>query len=134
MVEEYFQAARHSFKQGDPRQGVETLTDAVRATLGHIAATRNWSHSTQDDLYGIAAALGSNSDWPATMEEFQRALDNCTREGDDLGAALCASMGRPDMLKFGAYAEDPDGPEEEGFLFAATTIELAHRLAGQGAA
>ena len=38
------------------------------------------------------------------------------------------------MLKFGAYAEDPDGPEEEGFLFAATTIELAHRLAGQGAA
>ena len=78
MVEEYFQAARHSFKQGDPRQGVETLTDAVRATLGHIAATRNWSHSTQDDLYGIAAALGSNSDWPATMEEFQRALDNCT--------------------------------------------------------
>ena len=60
------------------------------------------------------------------MEEFQRALDNCTREGDDLGAALCASMGRPDMLKFGAYAEDPNGPEEEGFLFAATIIELAN--------
>ena len=38
------------------------------------------------------------------------------------------------MLKFGAYAEDPDGPEEEGFLFAAATIELANRLAGQGTA
>ena len=38
------------------------------------------------------------------------------------------------MLKFGTHAEDPNGPEEEGFLFAATTIELANQLAGQGAA
>ena len=113
---------------------METLTDAVRATLGHIAATRNWPHSTRDDLYGIAAALGSNRDWPTTMDEFQEALDNCTREGKDLGAALGASMGRPRMLKFGTYADDPGGPEEEGFLFATTTIELANRLAGQGAA
>ena len=131
VVQEYLQAARHCFKQGDPLQGVETLTDAVRATLGHIAATRNWPHNAHDDLYGIAAALGSNSDWPTTMDEFQRALDNCTTEGDDLGAALGASMGRPRMLKFGTYAEDPDGPEEEGFLFATTTIELANRMAGQ---
>ena len=27
VVQEYLQAARHSFKQGDPLQGVETLTD-----------------------------------------------------------------------------------------------------------
>ena len=134
VVQEYLQAARHCFKQGDPLQGVETLTDAVRATLGHIAATRNWPHNAHDDLYGIAAALGSNRDWPANMDEFQRALDNCTREGEDLGAALCASMGRPDMLKFGTYAGDPDGPEEEGFLFATTTIELANRMAGLAAA
>ena len=40
-------------------------------------------------------------------------------------------MGRPDMLKFGVYAENPDGPEEDGFLFATTTIELANRLAEQ---
>jgi hypothetical protein len=134
VVQEYLQAARHCFKQGDPLQGVETLTDAVRATLGHIAATRNWPHNAHDDLYGIAATLGSNRDWPANMDEFQRALDNCTREGEDLGAALCASMGRPDMLKFGTYAGDPDGPEEEGFLFATTTIELANRMAGLAAA
>ena len=47
-----------------------------------------------------------------------------------MGAALGASMGRPDMLKFGVYAENPNGAEEDGFLFATTTIELANRLAG----
>ena len=37
VVEAYFKAARTSFEKGDPLDGVETLTDAVRATLGHIA-------------------------------------------------------------------------------------------------
>ena len=30
---------------------METLTDAVRATLSHIAAARNWPHGTHEDLY-----------------------------------------------------------------------------------
>ena len=131
VVEEYFKAARHSFEKGEPLDGVETLTDAVRATLGHIAAVRNWSHSTHENLYSIAAALGSGRLWPDSMEEFDEALMNRSEEGKNLGAALGASMGRPDMLKFGVYAENPDGPEEDGFLFATTTIELANRLAEQ---
>ena len=130
-VEEYLKSARWSFQKGDPLEGVETLTDAVRATLGHIAAVRDWPHNAHDDLYRIAAALGSGSGWPETMEEFERALDNASEEGKNFGAAMGASMGRPRMLKFGVYAEYPEDAEEDGFLFAETTIELANRLAGQ---
>ena len=133
VVEEYFKAAKHSFRKGEPLEGVETLTDAVRATLGHIAATRNWPHSTHDDLYSIAAALGSGNGWPDTMEEFDDALNNRSEEGENLGSNLGASMGRPDMLKFGVYAENQNEAEEDGFLFATTTIELANRLAGLAA-
>ena len=133
VVQAYFKAARTSFEKGAPLDGVETLTDAVRATLGHIAAVRNWPHNTHDDLYRIAAALGSGSEWPNTIEELDQALESVSKEGDNLGAALGASMGRPDMLKFGVYAENPDGPEEDGILFATATIELANRLAAQAA-
>ena len=132
-VEEYFKAARHSFEKGGPLQGVETLTDAVRATLGHIAAVRNWPHNTDSNLYRTAAALGSRQGWPDTIEKFDQALEGASKEGDNLCAALGASMGRPDMLKFGVYAEEPNRAEEDGFLFATTTIELANRLAGQAA-
>ena len=131
VVEDYFKAAKHSFEKGEPLDGVEILTDAVRATLGHIAAARNWPHSTHDDLYSIAAALGSGTEWPDTIEAFDQALDNASEEGKNLGSALGASLGRPRMLKFGTYAEYPEGPEEDGFLFARTTIELANRLAEQ---
>ena len=131
VVEEYFKAAEHSFEKGEALEGVETLTDAVRATLGQIAAVRDWPHGSQDNLYRVAAALGSGREWPNTPEEFDQALENASEDGNSLGAALGASMGRPDMLKFGAYAENPDGPKEDGFLFATTTIELANRLAGR---
>ena len=43
-VQEYFEAARQSLKQGEALQAMETLTDAVQATFGHIAATRQWPH------------------------------------------------------------------------------------------
>ena len=133
VVERYFRAAQHSFEKGQPMEGVETLTDAVRATLGHIAATRRWPHGTQDDLYSIAAALASGNGWPDEMEEFDQALKDASPEGKNLCAALGASMGRPRMLKFGVYQEDPDGPEKDGILFARTAIELANRLADQEA-
>ena len=131
VVEEYFKAAEHSFEKGEALEAVETLTDAVRATLGQIAAVRDWPHGSQDNLYRIAAALGSGREWPNTPEDFNQALDNASEDGNSLGAALGASMGRPDMLTFGAYAENPDGPKEDGFLFATTTIQLANRLAGR---
>ena len=105
---------------------MESLTDAVRATLGRIAATFNWPHSAHDDLNSIAAALGSGHRWPDTMEEFDEALKNRSEEGKNLGAALRASMGRPDMWEFGVRAENPDEPEEDGILFAKTTIEMAN--------
>ncbi len=129
----YFRAAQHSFEKGQSLEGVETLTDAVRATLGHIAATREWPHSTHEDLYSIAAALASGNGWPEEMEEFDQALKDASPEGKNLCAALGASMGRPDMLKFGRYDGDPDGPERDGLLFARATIELANRLADQEA-
>ena len=129
----YFQTARPSFEQGQPLEGVEILTDAVRATLGHIVATRAWPHSTRDDLYSIAAALASGNGWPEEMEAFDQALKDASPEGDNLCAALCARMGRPNMLKFGVYDGDPEGPERDSVLFATTTIELANRLANQKA-
>ena len=63
VIEEYFRAARNSFEKGEPLEGVETLTDAVRATLGNIAAVRNWPHGTDDNLYRMVAALGSGHRW-----------------------------------------------------------------------
>ena len=130
-VEEYFNTARLNFQKGEALEGLEILTDAVRATLGHIAMARNWPHSTDDDLYRITAALGSGTGWPGTTEELDRALENASKDGQEMSAAMGASMGRPRMLKFGAYEEDPDGAEEDGFLFAKTTVELVNRLAGQ---
>ena len=133
VVEGYFKTAQHSFENGQPMEGVETLTDAVRATLGRIAATREWPHSTDEDLYSIAAALASGNGWPEEMEEFDQALKDASPGGDNLCSALGASMGRPDVLRFGLYEGDREGPESDGFLFARTTIELANRLADQEA-
>ena len=133
VVQGYFKTAQHSFENGQPMEGVETLTDAVRATLGHIAATREWPHSTDEDLYSIAAALASGNGWPEKMEEFDQALKDASPEGGNLCAALGACMGRPDVLRFGLYEGDREGPESDGFLFARTTIELANRIAGQEA-
>ena len=133
-VQEYLASARQSFNDGEPLQALETLTDAVRATFGHIAATRHWPHATDTDIYSISAALGSNGQWPDTLQDLDRALVNASREGEEMGLAMSASMGRPDMYKFGSYEEDPDAAEREGFLFASTAIELANRLAKDTAA
>ena len=130
-VEEYFKAARRSFQMGEARQGAEALTDAVRATLGHIAASRNWPHSTEEDLYSTAAALGSGTGWPRTMEEFDRALGSLSDEGGHLNSALGASMGLPRSIDFGTYLDAPDCAGENGLSFAGTVIELANQLAGQ---
>lgn len=62
VVREYFKAAQASFEKREPLEGVEILTDAVRVTLGHIAAVRNWPHGSHDGLYSIAATLGSGSE------------------------------------------------------------------------
>ena len=81
-VQEYFESARRSFKEGEPLQALETLTDAVRATLGHIAATRQWPHATDSDIYSISAALGSNGRWPHTLQDLDQALINASRAGE----------------------------------------------------
>ena len=133
VVEAYFKAARASFQRGDALEGAEILTDAVRATLGQIAATRDWPHGTHDDLYSIAAALGGRTEWPENLEEFDKALDNCSTEGKRLGSALGASTGLPRSITFGTYAEYPEYAEENGFSFATTAIELATKLAVQAA-
>ena len=132
-VKGYFEAAQRSFEKGQPLEGVETLTDTVRAVLGRIAATRKWPHSTHEDLYRIVAALATGCALPGEDEHLDVVLRNASEEGMDLCSALGASMGRPDILKFGVYEGDPGGPQRDGTLFAKTTIELANRLANQEA-
>ena len=131
VVAEYLKAARESFQRGEHTQGAETLTDAVRATIGHIAMTRNWPHSNEEDLFSTAAALGSGTDWPQTTDKLDQALASLSKDGDHLISALGASMGLPGSIAFGTYLEDPDDAEENGFLFAEMVMELAPRLAGQ---
>ena len=130
-VDEYFMNARSSFEKGHYLEGAETLADAVRATLGHIASARNWPHGTHGDLYSIVAALGSGSRWPETLVEFDQALDNCSKEGRRLGSALGASTGLSDSINYGTYEDDPEAAEENGLSFAKTVIELANQLAEQ---
>lgn len=132
-VQEYFESARQSFKQGATLEALETLTDAVRATFGHIAATHQWPHATNSDIYFISAALGSNGRWPHTLEDLDQALLNASKEGKEMGLAMAASMGRPKMYSFGSYEGDNDTAEKEGLLFASTAIEMANLLA-QGTA
>ena len=131
VVGVYLRTARYSFKKGEARQGAETLTDVVRATIGNIAASRNWPHSTDDHLYSIIAALGSGNGWPQTMEEFDQALESSSEDGEHLSLALGASMGLPESIAFGTYLEDPETAEENGLSFVDTVMELANRLAGQ---
>ena len=128
-VDQYFKDARHYFQKREYLEGAETLTDAVRATLGQIASVRNWPHATHDDIYAIAAALGSGTGWPENLEEFDKALDNCSKEGQHLGSALGASTGLPMTIRFGTYLEHPEDAEEDGLSVAETVIELANRLA-----
>lgn len=131
-VEGYFKDARRSFEKEEYLEGAETLADAVRVTLGNIASARNWPHGTHDDLYSIVAALGSESAWPETLEEFDQALNNCSKKGKQLASALGASTGLPDSIKFGTYMDHPEAAEENGLSFAETVIETANHLAEQG--
>lgn len=133
VVTEYLESARESFQSGEHTQEAENLTDAVRATIGQIAASRNWPYSTDDSLFKTAAALGSGTGWPRTTEEFNQALASLSKDGDHLNSAPGASMGLPKSIAFGTYTEDPEAAEESGLGFAATVTELAHRLAGQEA-
>ena len=129
-AQEYLSTARENFRKGELAQGVESLTDAVRATLGYIAATRGWPHATDEDLHMAATALASGQGWPETMEELDDALDNMSEEGKHLNASLGASMGLPGSIAFGAYTDAPYDAEESGFLFAETVMVLAEKLAG----
>ena len=127
---EYLRTARESFRKGELAQGAESLTDAVRATLGYIAAARGWPHATDEDLHMAATALASGQGWPETMEELDAALDNMSEDGKLLNDSLGASMGLPDSIAFGTYTDAANDAEESGFLFAETVMVLAEKLAG----
>ena len=129
IAQEYLATARENFRKGELAQGAESLTDAVRATLGYIAAARGWPHATDEDLHMTTTALASGRGWPETMEELDAALDNMTEEGKHLNASLGASMGLPGSIAFGAYTDAPYDAEESGFLFAETVMALAEKLA-----
>ena len=129
-AQEYLRIARENFRKGEIAQGAESLTDAVRATLGYIAAARGWPHATDEDLHMATTALASGQRWPETMEELDDALDSMSEEGKHLNTSLGASMGLPDSIAFGTYTDAPEDAEENGFLFAETVMVLAEKLAG----
>ena len=98
--------------------------------MGSIAASRNWPHSTEEDLFSTAAALGSGTDWPGSEEDFANALAARSVDGRRLGSALGASIGLPESIAFGSYEGHLEQAGEDGLSFAATVVEIADRLAG----
>ena len=127
-VARYFDGARKSFDRGEPLEGTETLTDAVRAALGFIAATREWPHATREDLYNVTTALATGT-LPKDDDHASELLGTASEEGIDLCSAFAASMGRPDSVKFGLYGDDQHVVREDAILFAEMTIKLAGRMA-----
>ena len=129
VIAAYLTAAKESFEKGEALKGSENLTDAVRATLGSIAAQSNWPHRTDDDLFTAAAALGSGTDWPKSEDDFANALAARSALGRRLGSALGASIGLPESIAFGSYDGHLQQAGKDGFSFAATVMEIADRLA-----
>ena len=133
-IEEHFRSAQASFDRGDHLGGSETLADAVREGLRYIAAGRNWPHCTDDDLYRTAAALATGSEFPSEEENLYILLDGASVEGMDLCGALAASLGRPDAVRFGLYGDRLENVRDDATSFARSAIDLALRLAWEGAA
>lgn len=127
-VAQYFDKARKTFDRGQPLDGTEALTDAVRAALGYIAATLQWPHGTQGELYNVAEGLAAGA-LPKEDDNASEYPDTVSEEGVDLCSAFAASMGRPASVKFGLFYNSQDGSDEDAIRFAERTIELAGRLA-----
>ena len=113
--------------QGNPLDGTEALTDAVRAALGYIAARREWPHGTQTDLYDVTTALATGT-LPEDDDKASELLDSAPEEGIDLCSAFAASMGQPASVKFGMFYDSRDGCDADATMFARRSIELARRL------
>ena len=127
-VAQYFDKSQKNFVRGESFEGTETLTDAVRAALGYIAATREWPHGTREDLYNVAEGLAAGA-LPKENDNVFEYPDTVSEEGIDLCSAFAASMGRPASVKFGLFYDSKDGSDEDAIMFARRTIELAQRLA-----
>ena len=132
-VARYFDMARTSFTEGKPLEGTETLTDAVRAALGFIAATRDWPHGTREDLYNVAEGLAAGT-LPKENDNAFEYPDTVSEEGVELCSFFAASMGCPEAVKFGFYGDNKNAVREDAILFARRAIELAGRLANEKAA
>ena len=132
-VDGFFEKARECFDKERFLEGTETLTDAVRVTLGDIAAQRGWPHGTDDDLYRAAAALATDGRFPGDSEDLYVLLENASEDGMDLCGALGASMGRPETVMCGLYGEEQTGVGEDAQRFARMTITKARSLAGEKA-
>ena len=127
-VEQYFDTARQHFDRGEALDGTETLTDAVRAAVGYIAAKREWPHATKGELYNVAEGLATGS-LPKEDDNWWEYPDTATDEGAEFRSFFAASMGRPDSVKFGFYCNDRSAVQEDAILFARRAIERAGRLA-----
>ncbi len=83
---------------------------AARTAVCRAAASRNWPHATEEDLYRVAAALGRGNPLSSDISEFQRALDNLTENGSHLMACLGASTGLPGSIAFVICVLNRDKP------------------------
>ena len=127
-VAQYFDTARQYFDKGEPLEGTEALTDAVRAAVGYIAAMREWPHGTIGDLYNVAEGLATGA-LPEEGDNWWEYPDTATDEGAEFRSFFAASMGRPSSVQFGLFYDSQDGSDEEAVMFARRAIELAGRLA-----
>ena len=132
-VSQYFEQAQKSFDRGEPLEGTEALTDAVRAALGYIAATREWPHGTQGELYNVAEGLATGA-FPKENDNVLEYPETVSEEGIDLCSAFAASMGRPASVTFGLFYDSKGGSDKDAIRFAERTIELAKLLAKNKAA
>ncbi len=94
IVAQYFGKARENFDRGTPLEGTEALTDAVRTALGYIAATREWPHGTQGELYNVAEGLATGS-LPKEDDNWWEYPDTATDEAQSFAASSRQAWGAP---------------------------------------
>ena len=97
-------------KEGDSLDGKEILTNAVRAALGYISATRNLLHNDHDSLYAIVPVRKTQPGGSRGEEELDRALGNSSANGDRQPFAFGIRFA---PFKGVAYGTCHEGPDDE---------------------
>lgn len=125
--EEYFAKASAAFKEGHPENATDHLCSAIICSIAAIAAVMGWPHRDPGDDLDVVVALATGS-LPPEGEGIYELLQSASQQGQDLNSAFAAAMGQPDAVRTGAF-EEAGRTSDDAFLFAKSTVELAHQLA-----